>query len=116
MNNFKFKYYFTNHAPVILSLNEIHIGEALRNLLYKGEAGEVKEICQYTGMNDKKGREIYVKDFVEAYFGVGELKGFIEFDQSCYSVKVTESKTDTYNVGQSIPMFDFINIEIIKEK
>lgn len=72
MREIKFKYGFTNHAEVVLTLAEIENGEALHNILYKGDGGRVKYRRQYTGLKDSSRVEIYFDDVVPIA-GYGDL-------------------------------------------
>lgn len=72
MREIKFKYGFTNHVEVVLTLAEIENGESLHNILYKGNGGRVKYRRQYTGLKDANGVEIYEGDKCEITFEDGQ--------------------------------------------
>ncbi len=63
-HNTKIKYYFDNHAPVILSLSQIEATDALDNLKM-AEAGHIKTRCLSTGWVDRNGVPIFQHDVVE---------------------------------------------------
>lgn len=72
MREIKFKYGFTNHDEVVLTLAEIENGEELHNIIYKCDGGRVKYRRQYTGIKDANGAEIYFGDVVPIA-GYGDL-------------------------------------------
>lgn len=58
------KYYFANHAAVVLSLFEIEAGGALANLRQSG-AGSITKRSLSIGISDGQGKPVFEGDIVE---------------------------------------------------
>jgi hypothetical protein len=70
---------------------------------------------QYTGLNDRTGKETYDGD--EIIDLRQSIRGIISFDAGCFSVKITEvsqraNKKIGWDLGQTPPLYEFNDIEL----
>jgi hypothetical protein len=65
MREVKFKFHFNNHAPVVLTLNQLINGDAMANLIQKG-SGQITAKREFTGCRDKWIKnELYDGDLIK---------------------------------------------------
>jgi hypothetical protein len=73
---------------------------------------------QFTGFLDSAKKEVFNSDYVECEcYSSSKSKctifGNVVFDLGCFSVNIIEQKGNTgYDIGQKIPLFDFLKIKI----
>jgi hypothetical protein len=65
-----------------------------------------ESICEYAGIGN-----IFEK--AEIRNEKEKVVGYVEFDAGAFSLKITQSNTDEMDVGQSIPLFEFIEEELV---
>lgn len=65
-----------------------------------------ESICEYAGIGN-----IFEKQEIKNE--KEKVTGYVEFDEGAFSLKITSSNTDEMDVGQSIPLFEFLEEELI---
>ena len=93
MREIKFRAWNVTQEGMVTNANHLIDLEGLK--------GHKFELMQFTGLKDKKGKEIYEGDCFPY--------GYVEFDSGCFSLKVTK-KNIHYDIGQSIYLCDFLAI------
>ncbi len=68
--------------------------------LMQSTAVHPDSICQYTGI-------AYIFERDEISSPENQIRGYVEFNEGAFSLKITMSNNETMDVGQSIPLFDF---------
>ncbi|MCG7406763.1 YopX family protein [Paenibacillus sp. ACRRX] len=108
---FEIGYYSQGHTDVPPRLHYI-FGDS-------GDYCEVKAetVGQYTGLNDRNGKEIYDRHKVKFKRFTNEYIGVVHFEKGCFVVK-WESVVGSYNekASHSVYLKDCENIEIIGDE
>jgi hypothetical protein len=64
-----------------------------------------ESICEYSGIGN-----IFEKDELKS--PENKLRGYVEFNAGAFSLKITMSANNSFDKGQSIPLFDFNEMEL----
>jgi len=68
-------------------------------------------VVQFTGLTDKNGVKAFDGDYIKD--PKNYLRGIIIFDCGCFCVEITESNSQLWDKGQSPPLYEFPEFEVI---
>jgi len=78
-------------VPVIFWFYTSQDGEAFNELQYCLDSDHF-EVCQYTGLQDKNGQDIYEGDIVEVKTAMGfKERGIVKFVDGCFEIEFFHS-------------------------
>jgi len=111
--NFKFKAVSLDTEKWVEGYGICHAAmEGIANLFHKQgmnlmqcSAVYPESICEYSGIGN-----IFEKDEIKS--PLNQLRGYVEFHGGAFSLKITMSNNKSFDVGQSIPLFEFDTIAL----